>query len=215
VQIRELLKIDADRRLWHGRAMVLMLSTRKLFDHVAWLTGAGLAHSAPGAFTLCGDDVVMITIYATRLGGFTRPLTHQVCRAAIRGLAGERTPMWLEYGLSQWMADQMLGKKPVPQAPAPDPTKKQQKAPPVEKEPEWEEASKAIFDPAAWSKAGDDSTRLEQLVIWSGLYVNGVKSRKPAAFISELAEFRAADDARVQALIQAMAAEPMPVPAAG
>lgn len=231
-QLSRLLTGEENYRFWHGRAMILMVSTRKLFDHVAWLTSAGLAHSASGSFMLAGDEVVMISIYATRLellvpdeatdlskradilpfgsemeenlkkvsrksifeAGFGRPLLRQVCRAAVRCVGGERTPMWVEYGLAHWLTDQMVGKATLREG---------------EKAPKWEEQSRAIFDPEAWTKAAEDSTRLEQLVIWSGLYVDSLKAKEPKAFVSELRELRAASVQQAAGLLKGLEGKPV------
>jgi len=176
-KIRAILGVKPEQPLWHGRAMVLMMSNRKLFDHVAWLTGAGLASSAAGAFTLFTDDIVMITIYATRLGGFARPLTTQVARAAIRGTGGDSTPKWVEYGLAHWVADKMVGKLQL----AKD-----------EQAPVWSPAGEAIFDPAAWEKAADDSTKLEALVVFSGIFVDAIMEKSPDRIASHLTDLRTA-----------------------
>lgn len=178
-QTRELLKLPADRPLWHGRALILMLSNRKLFDHVAWLTGAGLAASAPGAFTQAAEDVVVIGLYATRLGGFARQLTFQIARAAVCCTGGERTPKWVEYGLANWIAEKILGK---------------QEKQADEQAVQWElEASPAIFDPKAWQSAADDSSRLEQLVAWSQVHVEEVMAEQSDSLVSKLQELRAGD----------------------
>lgn len=171
-QIRKHLRLEKQDELWHGRALILMLSNRKIFDHVAWLTGAGLAASAPGAFTLSQDRVVLIAIYATRLGGFARPLTLQVARACICGAGGNKTPKWLEYGLALWLVERMLGKETLPKG---------------EEEPKWDgENGPAIFDAKAWTKASEDSTRLEQLVTWSLLYLKQLPDAKREAVITAL-----------------------------
>ena len=176
-KIRGILAIKAEQPLWHGRAMVLMMSNRRLFDHVAWLTGAGLASSAPGAFTLFSDDIVMITIYATRLGGFARPLTTQVARAAIRGAGGSSTPQWVEFGLAHWVADKMVGKVSLAKDELPL---------------TWAPARETIFDSAVWEKALDDSSKLEALIISSGVFVDAIMEKAPDRIISELNELRAA-----------------------
>ncbi len=170
-QVRSLLHTPKDRPLWHGRAMVLMLSNRKLFDHVAWLTSSGLTASASGAFTLAQDDVVMITIYATRLGGFARPLTLQVCRAAVHGMGGEKTPQWVEYGLAQWLTTKALGKAQLMAG---------------EQPPAWDEKCKAVVESAAWKAAADDSVKLEHLVIASGLLMDEIMSRQPDRLLKDL-----------------------------
>lgn len=204
-QMRTLLKIGDDQPLWHGRALILMLSTRKLFDHVAWLTSAGLAASAPGAFMLWEDDIVMITIYATRVelglldddraaqsadysslptsakpigplaASFTRPLSLQTCRAAVCSVGGPQTPKWLEYGLAYWMIDQILGKPQLAQN---------------EQTPKWSDNGTAIFDAAAWEKAGEDSGKLEQMVTWSMLFVQFAMAKEPEGLPMFLKDLR-------------------------
>ena len=179
-QIRKLLNLGPSYPLWHGRALVLMLSNRKLFDHVAWLTGAGLAASAPGAFTLSDEDVVTITIYATRLGGFARPLTLQVCRAAVCATGGTRTPLWVEYGMASWLTTKTLGKLP--------PEKDEQ--PPV-----WTEQFNTVIGSIVWTKSSDDSAKLEQLVIASALLVEDIMNNDAGRMLKSLSELRAKPDA--------------------
>lgn len=221
MQIRKLLKLEVQQPLWHGRAMILMLSTRKLFDHVAWLTGAGLAASAPGAFVLSDDDIVMITIYATRVemglldsdinadqgvvsaqgqsgpsnsdkpAAFMRPMTLQVSRAVVLAVGGQRTPKWVEYGLANWMTDQIAGKVKLRKD---------------EKPPTWCEEAGVIFDAKAWDKAGDDTARLEQLVAWSSVHVGALMSKSASGLLGALKGLRAGSEADAVKTLRTMQA---------
>ena len=199
-KIRTLLGVQTQEPFWHGRAMILMLSTRKLFDHVAWLTGAGLAASAPGAFMLSEEGVVLISLYATRLGGFTRPLTLQVCRAAVKSLGGSNTPPWMEYGLAYWLTDQIAPKPPalapaqVPACKAGTPQAAQ------EEEIKWDQQkSPAILELEQWTKAADDSVRLEHLVTWSALYVTQMMTENSGNLLRQLHSLRQADSKTLMA----------------
>jgi hypothetical protein len=221
-QIRLLLKLEPERPLWHGRAMILMLSTRKLFDHVAWLTGAGLAASAPGAFVLSDDGVVMITIYATRVelgildrdaneeqGGmavrgqniaqlgdkpaaYMRPMTLQVSRAVVLAVGGARTPKWVEYGLAHWMAEQIAGKTKLRKD---------------EKPPTWCDEAAVIFDAREWDKAGDDTARLEQLVAWSSVHVGTLMSKSAGQLLGVLNGLRGGTESDAVKTLRPMQAE--------
>lgn len=216
-QMRKLLKLTDEQPLWHGRALILMLSNRRLFDHVAWLTSAGLAASAPGAFTLWEDDIVMITIYATRvelgllddsqnapapvyssvpapaksapsaLPSFTRPLTLQACRAAVCSVGGQTTPKWVEYGLANWMTDQVLGKPQLAQN---------------EQAPKWTDSGTAIFGPAAWDKASEDSGKLEQLVTYSMLFVQAAMVKDADRIVLPLKKLRSQGEKAAQDMSQ-------------
>ena len=180
-QIRKQLQIADDRPLWHGRAMVLMMSNRKLFDHVAWLTGAGLASSAPGAFTLASDDIVMITLYATRLGGFARQLTLQVSRAAVLGEGGPALPKWVEYGVGVWLADKLLGAPVLAKG---------------EEAPRWSEGAISVLDPGAWREAMEDSTKLERLVGWSAILVAAAMQQQCDRLLADLRDLRQGGEAK-------------------
>ena len=199
-KIRSLLRVDAQRPLWHGRAMVLMLSNRKLFDHVAWLTSVGLAASAPGAFMQAEDDIILIGLYATRLGGFMRPLTRQVSRAVIRCVGGPAVPQWVEYGLAYWVTDQIAPKPPAPTpAPAPQqPGRPAVQAPPQpipEEELKWDDQqSLAIFEPQQWTASADDSAKLERLVAWSAMYVATAMKKSPESLLADLGQIRISND---------------------
>jgi hypothetical protein len=145
-KLRNLLQIPADQPLWHGRAMVLLLSNRKLFDHVAWLTSAGVGPSAPGAYTLVRDRVVLMPLYATRLGGFARPLAVQVARATLRTL-NRPLPRWFEEGLAMWAVDALLGQGLQGETMLAD--------------------GPEVLNADAWKSAGDDSSQYEKLVFAS------------------------------------------------
>jgi hypothetical protein len=161
-KLRDLLQIPADQPLWHGRAMMLLLSNRKLFDHVAWLTSAGVGPSAPGAYTLVRDNVVLMPLYATRLGGFARPLALQVARATLRTLS-RPLPHWFEEGLAMWTVDALLGQGLQGEtmlADGPD-----------------------VLNADAWKKAGDDSSQYEKLVFASHRIVMGLAAQDQAKLI--------------------------------
>ncbi len=221
-QIRTLLKLEAEQPLWHGRAMILMLSTRKLFDHVAWLTGAGLAASAPGAFVLSDDGVVMITIYATRVelgildrdaeeqqgvvtaqgqaspqiadkpAAFMRPLILQVSRAVVLAVGGPRTPKWAEYGLANWMTEQIAG-----------PAKLRKD----ENPPTWCQEAAVIFDAKAWDKASEDTARLEQLVAWSSVHVGKLMSTSAGELLTVVKGLRGGSEADAVKTLRSMQGE--------
>lgn len=206
-QIRKLLKVEPEAQLWHGKALLVMLSTRKLFDHVAWLMNAGHAASAPGYFTLANDQIVLIVLYATRVelgllddpsqqqpaplsslqaqpatnaekptpAAFTRPLTLQVSRAAIRCVGGSYTPLWLEYGLASWMTNQLMGKPEVAKN---------------EEAPKWNSAGQSIFDPDSWEKSADDSGKLEQLTTLSMLFADFAMKEHADRIINHINKLR-------------------------
>lgn len=211
-QIAGMLKLPADQKLWRGRILILMLSTRKLFDHVAWLTGAGIAASAPGAFTLWDDNISTIVIYATRVelglidnpdadprglsslpaptkpastAGFDRTLSLQVCRHAVKCVGGEQTPQWLEYGLAYWMTHKSLGK--------PELAKNQEP-------PKWDAAGGDIFDASAWQKASEDSSRLEKLVIYSMLFVERAMTDQSDRILNSIKTLRSSGEGGKAAL---------------
>ena len=161
-KLRTLLEIPANQPLWHGRAMVLLLSNRKLFDHVAWLTSAGAGPSAPGAYTLVRDGVVLMPLYATRLGGFARPLALQVARATLRTLT-RPLPRWFEEGLAMWAVDALQGQG-------------------LQGETLLADAAD-VLNADAWKKAGDDSSQYERLVFASHRIVLDLAAQDQAKLI--------------------------------
>lgn len=161
-KLQTLLEIPADQPLWHGRAMVLLLSNRKLFDHVAWLTSAGAGPSAPGAYTLVRDGVVLMPLYATRLGGFARPLALQVARATLRTLT-RPLPRWFEEGLAMWAVDALQGQG-------------------LQGETLLADAAD-VLNADVWKKAGDDSSQYERLVFASHRIVLDLTAQDPAKLI--------------------------------
>jgi hypothetical protein len=164
-KLLDLWKIRFDQPLWHGRAMVLLLSNRKLFDHVAWLTSAGVGPSAPGSYTLVRDGVVLMPLYATRLGGFSRPLALQVARATLRSL-GRPLPHWFEEGLAMWAVDVLQG-------------------PALQGETMLAEAAEALSDDA-WAKANEDSSQYEKLVFASHRIVMNLAGQDQAKVVDYL-----------------------------
>lgn len=172
-KLRDLLQLPPDRRLWHGRAMVLLLSNRKLFDHVAWLTAAGVGPSAPGAYTLVQDGVVLMPLYATRLGGFARPLTLQVARATLRGL-GRPLPRWFEEGMAMWAADALQG-------------------PGLQGETLLADGPEILSD-EGWKSAAEDSSRYEKLVFASHRVVMNLAAQDQSALIAYLKGLLAGQD---------------------
>ena len=161
-KLRNLLEVPADQPLWHGRAMVLLLSNRKLFDHVAWLTSAGAGPSAPGAYTLMRDRVVLMPLYATRLGGFARPLALQVARATLRTLT-RPLPRWFEEGLAMWAVDALQGQG-------------------LQGETLLADGAEVLSDDA-WKKAADDSSQYEKLVFASHRIVLDLAAQDRAKLI--------------------------------
>ena len=161
-KLRTLLEISADQPLWHGRAMVLLLSNRKLFDHVAWLTSAGAGPSASGAYTLVRDGVVLMPLYATRLGGFARPLALQVARATLRTLT-RPLPRWFEEGLAMWAVDALQGQGLQGETLLAD--------------------GADVLSTDAWKKAGDDSSQYERLVFASHRIVLDLAAQDQAKLI--------------------------------
>lgn len=202
-QMRKLLKLEADATLWHGRAMILMLSTRKLFDHVAWLTGAGHAASAPGAFVLAGDNIVMVTIYATRveLGILDRDSNADEGVVTAAGSAGAQAklsdkpaafmrPLLLQ--VSRAVALSVGGERTpkwleygmaywmTEQIAGKAKLRKD------EKPPTWSDEAACIFDAKAWDKAADDTARLEQLVAWSSVHVGTLMAKSSEQLLSTI-----------------------------
>lgn len=167
IQLKALWSLPDRMGRWRGRALMLLLSNRKLFDHVAWLTAAGSGPSAPGAFTLISDGTVLMPIYATRLGGFGRASTLQVARAILRRLP-TALPKWFEEGLAGWSADMLAG---------------------AANQGELQLASAAeILDPGKWQGAHDDSLLYEKLLNASYRSVAMLAQKKQDALMAYLAD---------------------------
>lgn len=172
-KLRTLWSLPETSGRWRGRALVLLLSNRKLFDHVAWLTAVGSGPSAPGAYTLVNDGTVLMPIYATRLGGFARPLTLQVARAVLRNLS-QTLPRWFEEGLAAWSADAVAGAVPQAETPMSD--------------------AADILNSDKWEDAQGDSLLYEKMVYASYRVVALLAKQEQAAVVDYFADLLRGDE---------------------
>lgn len=165
--------------LWYGRAMVLLLSNRKLFDHVAWLTRAGVAGSTTGSYFLAEQRIVLIPIYATRLGGFGAALQQQVSRAFLYCLMGQtgRYSQWVEEGLARWI-DAQAPRIADRAAVAP--------ASPVAADASTAFDPRTIVTPDAWAQAKDDPATLDRLSSTSQQVIAWLMARHRGALLKYL-----------------------------
>ena len=221
-KIRRLLQLPGDCRLWHGQALILMLSTRKLFDHVAWLTGAGHAQSAPGAFMLDSEDVVLMAIYATRVELFGTEDDEKVKRQKMQvidstevatGRPAVKSVFEASCGrlLLLQVCRAVVCSVGGPRTPKwmefgmahwlADQILGKVKLAEGETPVQWEAKSAAIFDAQQWFKAIDDSNRPEQLLAWSSLYVNRDETKSSKPIVAGLKQLRFASDDAAKAIL--------------
>jgi hypothetical protein len=168
-------QLEAPRplRLWHGRALLLMLSNRRFFDHVAWLMNIDLARSGGGACVQAQDGVVLIPIYATRVSDTRRIVLRQLVRAFCYAYGGAygTYPNWIEHGLARWVEVQRLG---LPQTDA------------AKIAAELPVAVDCIIDPAAWTTTAAEGQRHEALTYTSYRAVDGLMRESRSGFIQVL-----------------------------
>ncbi len=180
-------------QLWVGRALVLLLSNRKLFDHVAWLTGAGSVASRTGSYFLANDGIVLIPLYATRLGGYGRTLLRQVVRVFLYHLDAKpySFPRWLEEMLALWAQPHCPGL--VDQAPAPLRQQQQQGNKPAEVD-EVAFSAADVFNDDKWDQAFDEPLLMEKMTAEAVRLGKTVMQTHSAQLVKVLHETKAGGD---------------------
>lgn len=109
--LKNVIEMADPLRLWLGRAMIVLLSNRRRFDHVAWLTGTKLKLSSEGAYFIAEERIVFIPLYMTLVTDSRRMLVQQVTRAWLHcmgGIAGGY-PRWVTESLARWVEHSMGG----------------------------------------------------------------------------------------------------------
>ncbi len=202
-------EVEKPARLWMGRALILMLSNRKLFDHVAWLAEAGLTRSQSGAYLIGDDGVVLICVYATRVSDSRRIILKQIVRSFLYALGGSygEYPRWIEEGIARWMETERLG-APQPPAGADGPIQAA--------------AASKLIDDGAWKSVEDDPIAEEAMLRSAGRQVEDLLAHDRGRFITLLHGLKASDSATAwqkafgkteeEVLARALASKPGPAP---